>query len=265
MDPDIRFYFPFSSMYSAPTQKTQMDYMQSFYPPALDFSQISNCIKEEKEKYHRTWNKIQTQEVFSITIRYCQNFNKTIEELTLNDFGIISIGLEQSPEQVMMKVKEINANGTLRPGKWSQIEDEMLTNLISHHGNKWGQIASQLNSEIHNRISIRNSKNCKERWNNYLNPDINRGAWTEDEDILLLEGYLQYGNKWCSIARTLPNRIESFVKNRIKSLLHKAKASSSGSDEKSKVIEVIKKLKEKIHNPAVQAREEVLQSSKSKN
>ncbi|OMJ70963.1 hypothetical protein SteCoe_30937 [Stentor coeruleus] len=203
--------------------------MPSYSPLPLAFNPSAmeeKPEKVEKIKYHRTWSKIQIEEVFNLSMQYCQKNKKSIEELILNDFGIIALGLPQSPEQVMLKVKEIIANGTLRPGKWSQNEDEMLANLINRFGCKWSKISNVLNEEIHNRLNIRNSKTCKERWNNYLNPDINRGQWTDDEDILLLKGFLKHGNKWSAIAKLVPNRIQGLVKNRIKSLLHKIKQNS---------------------------------------
>ena len=246
MNNSFDLYFPFSALYSTPIQKFPNDFMESFLPPPLDFTEIARPAKAEKAKYHRTWNKSEIQEVYRIAVQYCQNFNKTISQLTLNDFGIISIGLKQTPEQIMLKVKEINTNGTMRPGKWSEPEDDLLRELVQRHQDKWGKIANVLNFEIHGRIPIRNSKNCKERWNNYLNPEINRGAWTEDEDILLLEGYLHHGSKWSRIARNLNNRIESFIKNRVKSLIHKAgKCNQDGKDVIQIVREFIIKIKQK--------------------
>ena len=242
----LGLYFPFSALYSTPIQLLPNGFEEPFLPPPLDFTEISRPTKLHKAKYHRTWNKPEIEEAYNIVVKYCQNFNKTISQLTLNEFGIISIGLKQTPEQVMIKVKEINTNGTMRPGKWSQPEDDMLRELVQRHQDKWGKIANVLNFEIHGRIPIRNSKNCKERWNNYLNPDINRGAWTENEDIAMLEGYLQHGSKWSMIAETLSNRIESFIKNRVKSLLHKAKKSNHEDKDITQIIrELIVKIKDR--------------------
>jgi len=137
----------------------------------------------------------------------------------------------------MIKIKEVRANGTLRPGKWSEAEDSLLTSLVQLHQSSWGRIAQVLNNEIHSKLNIRNSKTCKERWNNYLNPGINRASWTVSEDSLLLKGYLQYGNKWKSITKILPNRIEGAIKNRIKSLLHKMKRECKSEEELMKEID----------------------------
>jgi len=36
----------------------------------------------------------------------------------------------------------------------------------------------------------RKGKQCRERWHNHLNPDINKDAWTNDEDLKLVEAHL---------------------------------------------------------------------------
>jgi Myb-like DNA-binding domain len=240
MDLSFRFYAPCTSLpYTFPSY---------FYEdPMVIHSGCSNPSTEKntngagKKKYHRTWTKTQVEEVFVLAIQYSKQVNKRIDDLTLNDFGVIAIGLEQTPQQVMHKIREINTNGTLRPGKWSQVEDDLLVSLIQQYSQNWGKIANHLNAAFHNRLNIRNSKTCKERWNNYLNPNIKRGEWTDQEDILLLEGYLLYGNKWISITKKLENRIESSVKNRVKSILHKIH-----QDLKSKINKNIEDVNEKI-------------------
>lgn len=237
MDPSFSYFLNFPHLNPMLFQNCYVPNYSSLPSPSIPYFKEETPVKVEKAKYQRTWSKLQVGEVFNLSIQYCQNNNKALEELTLNDFGIISIGLAQSPEQVMLKVKEIVANGTLRPGKWSQAEDDMLAELVKSFGPKWGKIAGLLNAEVHNRLSIRNSKTCKERWNNYLNPNINRGPWTEEEDTILLEGYLKHGNKWSVIAKLVSGRIEGLVKNRIKSLIHKLEHEL---DEKDSVFDKIK-------------------------
>lgn len=213
-------YLPLYQRFSFPAVQTfQVPAFYCIEPP-------SNLIpSQEDKKYKRTWTKLEVEQAFNATINYCHQACKSIDSLELGDFATISLGLRQSPEQIMIKIKEIKANGTLRPGKWSKTEDELLTDLISKTNQGWGHIAHILNVEVHNKLSIRNSKACKERWNNYLNPSINRGPWSREEDCMLLKQYLLFGNKWKTISQHLPCRIEGAVKNRTKSLLHKIKQS----------------------------------------
>jgi len=38
-------------------------------------------------------------------------------------------------------------------------------------------------------------KQCRERWHNQLRPDIKREAWTDAEEIILIQLHLKVGNK----------------------------------------------------------------------
>jgi Myb-like DNA-binding domain len=202
-------------------------------------SSVAEKAFKSSKKYHRTWKKNQVEEVFNSTTKYCQSLSKSMDELNFKDFEIIAKNFEQTPEQIMNKVNEIYQNGTLRPGIWSQPEDDLLKTVLKKGLEKWGQIANLLNKEIHKGLKIRTGKQCKERWNNYLNPQVNRGAWTEQEDIIALESYKTHGNKWSIISKSIPDRTESAVKNRIKSLINKIKQDLNTMDDLSVGIDKI--------------------------
>ena len=71
---------------------------------------------------------------------------------------------------------------------------------MSQYGTRrWVQLAEVLNTEYHNGATVRKGKLCRERWLNYLNPELNsknyaEGEWTHDEDITLLTEQRQRGN-----------------------------------------------------------------------
>ena len=58
------------------------------------------------------------------------------------------------------------------------------------------------------------AKQCRRRWQNYLNNDLKQGGWTEEEDQILLDGHRLHGNKWTEIARMVGGRTDNAVKNR---------------------------------------------------
>jgi hypothetical protein len=68
-------------------------------------------------------------------------------------------------------------------------------------------------------------RQCKERWWNYLAPELNSGDWTLEDDQLLLQKFRELGNKWVRIAKCFPNRTDTMVKNRFNKLQRKERKS----------------------------------------
>ncbi|CAG9312674.1 unnamed protein product [Blepharisma stoltei] len=120
---------------------------------------------------------------------------------------------------------------SLKTSTWSLNEDIVLYRIVEARGLKgWKSIAKELNSVMHQKVEVRNGRQCREHWYNHVDPSLRKGEWTSEEDIYILEQQRIIGNKWSEIARGLSGRTENSVKNRWKSLVKKSEKLSPGSD-----------------------------------
>ena len=98
--------------------------------------------------------------------------------------------------------------------KFSLEEDNKLKELIRIHGpNNWNLIS--------NLIGTRTPRQCKERWINYLDPNLNTDVWTPEEDRLIIAKFNELGPRWVRIASIFHHRTDTMIKNRYQLLKRK--------------------------------------------
>lgn len=95
----------------------------------------------------------------------------------------------------------------LKKGQWSKSEDELLTYGIQCYGYQWTKVATCVTS--------RSADQCAKRWQQSLDPRLDRSEWREKEDIALLTAVESLGRHWKDIQEQyLPHRSKNCVKNR---------------------------------------------------
>lgn len=105
---------------------------------------------------------------------------------------------------------------------WKSNEDQVLQELVEFRGARnWSSLAKELNAKVHNSFPSRKGKQCRERWINHLNPELQKHKWTDEEDEIIRVMQKQVGNKWSVISKILSSRTENQIKNRWKMLKKK--------------------------------------------
>ncbi|KAF2704464.1 hypothetical protein K504DRAFT_461224 [Pleomassaria siparia CBS 279.74] len=96
-----------------------------------------------------------------------------------------------------------------KTGSWSNVEDEVLKAAISKYGlNQWARCASL--------IAKKTAKQCKARWNEWLDPSIKKTEWSREDDEKLLTMAKLLPTQWRTIApivgRTATQCLERYQK-----------------------------------------------------
>lgn len=117
---------------------------------------------------------------------------------------------------------------------------------------------------VSQKVDQRNTKQCRDRWHNYLRPGIIKGHWTLQEEELIKDMHLTFGAKyvsphkthkryttawhfyshffhvdlasfsscfcrWCTMAKLMKNRAENDIKNKWYSMVRKEQRLQSKS------------------------------------
>lgn len=82
----------------------------------------------------------------------------------------------------------------LKKGPWTSTEDAILVDFVKKHGEgNWNAV------QKHSGL-FRCGKSCRLRWANHLRPNLKKGAFTAEEERLIIELHAKMGNKWARMA-----------------------------------------------------------------
>jgi Myb superfamily proteins, including transcription factors and mRNA splicing factors len=111
----------------------------------------------------------------------------------------------------------------VKGGIWKNSEDEILKAAVMKYGKQqWARVASLLNRK--------SAKQCKARWNEWLDPSIRKVEWSREEDEKLLHLAKLLPAQWKTIGPLVGGRTSVQCQERYEQLLDEA-AMGGGKEE----------------------------------
>lgn len=118
--------------------------------------------------------------------------------------------------------------------KFTPEEDHRLREIVrSFVSPNWVHVAALMGN--------RTPRQCRERYRNYLAPQIVNGRWTEEEEKLLERLFDEMGPKWSKMALNFPTRSDVNLKNHWSAMLHRKCRAGREADSHKLATESIEK------------------------
>ena len=110
-------------------------------------------------------------------------------------------------------------------------EDQKIRDFVAEKGTHcWTDVLELLPG--------RSTRQCRERWNLYLDPNVCNEPWGPEDEARLLHMYCVFGPKWTLIAKAFPNRTANNVKNKLKQCVRRAQKLAKSGD-KRKIVDML--------------------------
>lgn len=177
--------------------------------------QISNINSKMDIHFHNDIESNQIKEDSKINESSLINLSQCTKENTqISKFSKI-------PEKKFYTRQKVNK------GPWTSNEDKLLKEYVQKNGAKKWHLCAEF-------IKNRTGKQCREHWKNCLNPDLIKGNWTYEEDLLIMVFYLKCNGSWKEMIHLFNNRTENSIKNRFYSQLRKIASNDSENTSKKR-------------------------------
>ncbi|CAD8069715.1 unnamed protein product [Paramecium primaurelia] len=163
-----------------------------------------------KEKYFLIWCISKLME--KLQIKFHELYQRKV-------FKILSSILGISEEFLLIKWLSL-LNYKLKEQPWKQEEDDLLINLRQQYSGPkdWIKIAVQF---IITSQTVRYPKQIRERFNNVINPNINKNEFNQDEILIIIKEAQKNNKNWAGISKIIPGRTDNQIKNIYNSIMRK--------------------------------------------
>jgi len=117
-------------------------------------------------------------------------------------------------------LKKVNAQSRKRATstrrKWTNEEDIQLTKCVEGYLKANRPIDFKAIARV---VSNRTAKQCRERYENSLQPNVKRGEWSVEETLTLVDLIITYAQNWTAINERYPERTYNGIKKRGRKIL----------------------------------------------
>ncbi|XP_032993449.1 snRNA-activating protein complex subunit 4 [Lacerta agilis] len=176
----------------------------------------------------REWNEEEVEKMKEIaTRRNCQDWEAIALEL----------GTQRTAFQCLQKFQAFNKE--FKKSEWSPEEDQILLQLVQEM-----RVGKHIPyRKIAYYMEGRDSAQLIYRWTKRVDPNLKRGAWTPEEDSVLLKAVAKYGAQdWYKIRMEVPGRNDIQCRDRYLHALHcEIKKGKWSEEEEVKLIELTEK------------------------
>lgn len=163
----------------------------------------STIFKLKKQPLKSKWTKQEDEVLFRLSQRMKRNKWKFSSLILKN----------KSSYQCYLRYKKINP--TIIKGRWSTTEDRQLLELVGIFGKSWKSIAKIMKT--------RTNKQIRNRYEEHLAENLNKGIFSKEEDDKLISLYSLLEDNWFRYKEYFPDRSIKKIKNRINYLIHRQK------------------------------------------
>ena len=174
---------------------------------------------------------------------------------------IIELSLSSNNELIKIEPKKTKKSKRskkipVKKGQWSAQEDKLLEQWVKTNGPKNWEACGRF-------IQGRKGKQCREHWNNCLNPELKKGNWGPEEDFLIMFFYEKCKGSWKKIIPLFDGRIENSIKNRFYSQLRKHATKNMEAKDRKRMIAKIKlnELKKYLNEALTETRNVLLKKT----
>ncbi|EAY14775.1 Myb-like DNA-binding domain containing protein [Trichomonas vaginalis G3] len=101
---------------------------------------------------------------------------------------------------------------------FSAEEDSLLSSIVNYYIQNGMSVDWNI---VSGRMPNRNARQCRDRWQGYLDSSINRDEFTNEENYFILKKVEEVGKKWKVIASQMKHRTDVAVKAQYRKLVRR--------------------------------------------